>query len=57
MRAAGLDSWPEVAHAMGLDKVAVVDEAGTVYLTSAMEQRIHFTGEIEKIVVSLTKEH
>jgi thiamine biosynthesis lipoprotein len=50
---AGLESWPEVARALELDQVAVVDEFGTVYLTTAMEQRIQFTGEVKRVIVDL----
>jgi thiamine biosynthesis lipoprotein len=50
---AGLESWPEVARALNLDQVAVVDEFGTVYLSTAMEQRIQFTGEVKRIIVDL----
>jgi hypothetical protein len=31
----------------------VVDEFGTVYLSTAMEQRIQFTGEVKRIIVDL----
>lgn len=54
---AGLDDWPAVARALDLNQVAVVDEAGTVYLTPAMEQRIHFPGETEKVIVRLVKDY
>lgn len=39
---AGLDAWADVARALDLDKVAVVDETGTIYLTPRMQQRISF---------------
>ncbi len=48
---AGLEGWPEVAHALELDQVAVVDASGTVFLTAAMEQRIEFTDEVDHVVV------
>jgi thiamine biosynthesis lipoprotein len=48
---AGLDDWPQVAQALDLKQVAVVDESGTVYLTALMEQRIQFTEGIERIVI------
>ena len=50
---AGLQDWPQVARALGLDKVAVVDENGTVYLSSAMELRIDFAADIKRIMVRL----
>jgi thiamine biosynthesis lipoprotein len=49
---AGLDDWPDVAHAMGLNQVLVVDESGTVYLTPEMDQRVEFSGEVVKVVIT-----
>ena len=48
---AGLNDWSEVAAALGLTEVAVVDEAGIVYLTAAMRQRIKFANDVESIIV------
>lgn len=48
---AGLDDWPAVAYAMGLTQVLVVDENGKVYLTPKMEQRVEFSGDVEKVLV------
>ena len=50
---AGLDAWPEVARALGLKEVAVVDEHGTVYLTPEMNKRLQFTGDFERVVVEV----
>lgn len=50
---AGLDHWPEVARALDLDQVAVVDESGTVYLTPEMEQRIQFSGDADRVIVEV----
>jgi thiamine biosynthesis lipoprotein len=50
---AGLAAWPGVARAMGLDQVLMVDESGKVYLTPAMEHRVHFSGEVEREIVNL----
>jgi len=50
---AGLDAWPEVARALKLDQVAVVDESGTIYLTPKMEQRIQYTGDVERVIVEI----
>jgi thiamine biosynthesis lipoprotein len=50
---AGLDGWPEVARALNLNQVAVVDESGTVYLTPAMETRIRFSGDVEHVIVEV----
>lgn len=48
---AGLDGWPEVARALGLQQIAVVDENGTVYLTPAMDKRLEFTGDSKRVIV------
>ncbi len=48
---AGLSGWPKLARALDLDQVAVVDESGTVYLTPEMEQRIQFSGDVERVIV------
>ena len=48
---AGLDGWPDVARALDLQQIAVVDENGTVYLTPAMDQRLQFSGEVERVIV------
>jgi len=50
---AGLEDWPGVAAGLGLDKVAIVDEKGTVFLTPAMQQRIEFSDDAEHIVVDI----
>ncbi len=49
---AGLDHWSEVASALDLSQVAVVDESGTVYLTPEIEQRIQFTGDPKRVIVT-----
>jgi thiamine biosynthesis lipoprotein len=48
---AGLDDWPAVARAMGLNQVLVVDESGKVYLTPEMDERVEFSGDVEKVLV------
>ncbi len=50
---AGLEGWPAVARALGLDQVAVVDESGTVHLTPEMAKRIHFTGDVVRVIVPI----
>jgi thiamine biosynthesis lipoprotein len=50
---AGLADWPQVARALGLDKVAVVDEEGTVYLSSEMELRVAFAADVKRVMVRL----
>jgi len=50
---AGLDDWPQVARALNLQQVAVVDENGTVYLTPAMDERLQFSGDFKRVIVDL----
>jgi len=50
---AGLDGWPEVARALDLQQIAVVDEDGTVYLTPAMDQRLQFSGDVKRVIVQV----
>jgi len=38
---AGPERWPEVAAALGIDKVMLVDSAGAVHLSAAMEGRVY----------------
>ena len=52
---AGLDEWSEVARALGLNQVAIVDESGTIYLTPQMQQRIHFSDDEHKTIVVNTQ--
>jgi len=40
-----------VARRLKLKQVAVVDESGTVYLTSAMKERILFATDIDPVVI------
>jgi thiamine biosynthesis lipoprotein len=49
---AGVTGWTEVAHALHLDQVLIVDESGIVYLTPDMEQRVRFSGDVERVVVA-----
>jgi thiamine biosynthesis lipoprotein len=51
---AGLDGWSAVAGALNLDQVLVVDESGMVYLTPEMEQRIQFSGDVERVIVEVS---
>ncbi|ALP54691.1 thiamine biosynthesis protein ApbE [Candidatus Tenderia electrophaga] len=39
---AGPKHWRETARQMGIDKAMLVDEAGTVHMTEAMAERVHF---------------
>jgi len=49
---AGIEDWPVVTRALGLDQVMVVDEAGTVYLTPAMAARVRFVEDLEPVIVN-----
>ncbi len=51
---AGLDGWSAVAGALNLNQVLVVDESGMVYLTPEMEQRIQFSGDVERVIVDVS---
>lgn len=48
---AGLQDWPQVAQALGLNQVAVVDEAGIVHLTAPMEHRVTFAEGVVRVLV------
>jgi thiamine biosynthesis lipoprotein len=48
---AGVDGWADVARALELDLVAVVDEVGTLQLTPAMRERIHLSAQQELEVI------
>jgi len=48
---AGLDEWEAVARSMGLAQVLIIDEAGRVYLTPAMADRVEFSEEVERTVI------
>lgn len=48
---AGLEDWPEVAHALELDQVMIIDEAGKVYLTPKMAERVRFTEEVDQQII------
>ncbi|MGA9574924.1 MAG: FAD:protein FMN transferase [Lysobacterales bacterium] len=50
---AGLDGWTDVARALDLREVAVVDENGTVYLTPAMDKRLQFSGDAKRVIVNI----
>jgi len=50
---AGPGDWVDVARGMGLAEVMLVDEAGKIYLSSAMAKRIRFAegeGEVAEVV-------
>ena len=47
---AGKKDWSDVAKALGLDQVMIVDEAGKVYMTRRMSQRIELVEGTESEV-------
>ncbi|MBT8048864.1 MAG: FAD:protein FMN transferase [Xanthomonadales bacterium] len=47
----GLEEWLEVARALNLAQVLVVDENGKAYLTEKMDRRMEFVDGIEKEIV------
>ena len=49
---AGLDDWKEVARALGLDEVMLVDESGKAWLTPQMNERLEFVEGVDREVVS-----
>ena len=48
---AGEDEWAEVARALNLNQVLVVDESGAVFLTPEMDQRVRFSGEVARTII------
>jgi len=52
---AGQDEWPEVARALRLDQVLVVNESGTVFLTPEMDRRVRFSEDVERNIVDPEK--
>lgn len=48
---AGSAQWREVARAMGIDAVMLIDKDEVIYLTQAMAQRLHFLREPTKVVI------
>jgi thiamine biosynthesis lipoprotein len=54
---AGLNGWSEVARALDLNQVLIVDESGKVYLTEEMERRMQFSGDVERNVVKVNTSH
>ena len=52
---AGLEAWPQVARELDLDRIAVVDESGRVYLTAELEKRIQFSKDVKRIIVEINE--
>jgi thiamine biosynthesis lipoprotein len=52
---AGPDEWTEVAQALGLEQVLLVDAEGRVFLTPAMAQRVALAEGIESEVVEISR--
>jgi thiamine biosynthesis lipoprotein len=54
---AGPEQWQRIASRMGVDQVMLVDAAGRVYLTPAMQKRIRFESETPEVIVSPLTTH
>ena len=50
---AGLDDWVNVARALNLQQVAIVDEDSTVFMTAEMEKRLQFNGDVERVIIEI----
>ena len=50
---AGTDEWIEVARALELEQVLLVDAEGRVFLTPAMEQRVTLEEGLKRVVVEI----
>lgn len=48
---AGVENWHRIARQMGIHYVMLVDDAGTVYMNPAMQQRVEFTGDRPATIV------
>jgi thiamine biosynthesis lipoprotein len=48
---AGLDDWQEVARALDLEQVMLVDESGKAWLTPKMNERLEFVDGVDREVV------
>jgi thiamine biosynthesis lipoprotein len=53
---AGQEDWVSVARSLKLDKVLLVNESGTVYLTPELNRRVEFLEGVERVIVDLTDE-
>lgn len=47
---AGPDDWPQVARGMGIEAVLVVDDAGDIALTPAMQARVSLSERLDRQV-------
>lgn len=46
---AGPDRWQEVARAMGLEHVMLIESSGVIHITEALERRIQFEMPVDQI--------
>jgi len=53
---AGLADWQQVARALGLDQVLMIDGTGKVWLTPGMAERIELLDGVEREIVMLETE-
>ncbi|MCG5514745.1 MULTISPECIES: FAD:protein FMN transferase [unclassified Ectothiorhodospira] len=49
---AGADDWPRIAARLGIEKVMLIDDAGVVYMTPAMEKRVRFESEPKEQIIT-----
>ncbi len=49
---AGPESWQRIARQLSVTEVMLVDETGRVFLTPAMQARIHFESRVPEVIVS-----
>jgi thiamine biosynthesis lipoprotein len=48
---AGPNEWDRVAGQMGIDKAMLIDDQLTVYMTSAMQQRVELNGQLKTVII------
>ena len=49
---AGPEQWQEIAQSMGIEYVMLIDAQGSIYMTTKMEKRIHFSqNQSDNIVI------
>jgi len=48
---AGAGKWQEIARSLELDQVLLIDESGTVFLTSKMNDRVDLLEGVERVIL------
>lgn len=49
---AGSDDWARIAARLGIEKVMLIDDAGVVHMTPAMEKRVRFETEPKERIIT-----